>query len=251
MATKTISCRAHGGTFTIEARRGRPPVNCTGDNQCSAVAKPRKAAAARKRVSAMTTAPVNVKADRDAAAIKAARQRAIAQPTDKAPASAVRVVNFANEGVSKAQSARERLEPLGWKVSARKDGTDVILSAVRGEERLSLRWTDAGELKDQQYDMWSEVPARNNKPASKLPFNPDEISDRDLIRALAGTTVTWWNALAQANETAVVSAERVAIVHAYDGKGDETPADRVLTFVDYSGGGFRSFRIGALLKIGR
>lgn len=94
-------------------------------------------------------------------------------------------------------------------------------------------------------------PSDNGMPKHALPFDPDELSDSELIRAISGMEVTWWNRIAKSRESATVSPDKVNITHAYNATGDEVPGDRVITFVDYAGSGFRSFRAGALLKIGK
>jgi hypothetical protein len=131
-------------------------------------------------------------------------------------------------------------------------GPDMIeMTATRGEELLTIVW-QAGSLFSQNYSLWSTMkPSDNGMPKHSLPFDPDELSDSELIRALSGMEVTWWNRIAKASESATVSPDKVNITHAYNATGDEVPGDRVVTFVDHSGSGFRSFRAGALLKIGR
>ena len=250
MNTKTITCRQHGGTFEIPARRGRPPVKCTTDNPCSSV----KANAKVRPVSKPERVASEIKNRRNDEAIAAAKARTLRTEDLKTATGGPlmptkRVPNYANEGVTKGQEAKARLEALGWKVNGKRDGENVLLTATRGDETLIMRWAPMGGLLSQEYSLWSETPSRNNKPASKLPFDPDEVSDRELIRLLAGTKITWWNALGRSEETAYVSPDRVQVVHAYDGYGDEQPSDRILTFVAV-GGGFRSLRVGALLKVG-
>lgn len=159
-----------------------------------------------------------------------------------------------NPSIPKAHAARALLEPQGWKVTGRAsfEGEEAHASilAMRGEEQLHMVWVDGG-LVAQQYSMWNmETPAKNNTPDHKLPFDPDEMTDAELVRAISGMKVTWWNRIGQMTENAIVSKDRVQVQHLYDGKGDETPADRVITFTDMGGDGFRSFRVGALLKIG-
>jgi hypothetical protein len=63
-------------------------------------------------------------------------------------------------------------------------------------------------------------------------------------------TAIWWNRIAQGEEKATLPS-RVQVTHTYNGVGDETPADRVITFVDMAGSGYRSFRVGALMRIGK
>lgn len=244
---KTITCREHGGTFSIEPRRGRPPVKCSEGNRCTPVEQIASKIPVRKSAPRERRLPiereVTTKATRDAEAIAAAKARVTANATKAA--------KQISAGVDKALAAKARLEPLGWKTTGTKDGTDVVLSGVRGEERIAIRWNASGDLVWQQYDLWhSDVPKKNGKPASNLPFDPDEVPDKEIARMLSGTKVTWWNVLAGAEQSAVISGTKVSIGHAYDSHGDEQPSDRVITFVDATGAGFRSFRLGALLKVG-
>ena len=106
-----------------------------------------------------------------------------------------------------------------------------------------------GQCVSQEYSLWSDKPSANNKPAGSLTFDPDECTDRELIRALAGCKVTWWNKLGQFEQTAIVDAGKIQIEHLYNSIGDETPGDRIIKFIDKGNGGFKAFRLGALLKV--
>lgn len=177
-------------------------------------------------------------------------------PMRKAPKKTAEVTTRVNPSVPKAHEAKARLADLGWTVAGRawfdavtKAGYAEIV-ATRGDETLIMRWIN-GNVEQQHYALWDvDRPANNNTPANDLPFDPDEIPDSELVKILAGMRVTWWNKLAQSNESAVASASTIEITHAYNGIGDETPADRIVKFVAMNGGGFRAFRLGALLKIG-
>lgn len=331
MSKKAINCRTHGGVFTIEARRGRPPVRCTEDNPCTKadnraddtprrtveiqghkieVPKRVKAAvsAAAKEVKAKPAKPVETqyrmqlmsaeeleqislvnlqkfcalvgytklaeltskkalirgilkaREARDGKPTElpaALTRKSTRKPAEPAP-EAAEVVTRVNASVPLAHAAKAQLEALGWKCSARayfdtlnerKDAGIVAFEASRGTERISILWAD-GELISQQYSLWNvDKPSDNGKPASQLKFDPDELSDGELVRHLSGMTVTWWNKLGQMEEKAVIPS-KLSITHSYDGKGDETPADRVVNFIDMSGHGFRSFRVGQLIKVG-
>lgn len=275
---KTIQCRDHeGGTFQIPSQRGRPPVRCSAQNPCTvspltvARAKsPRRTSIERETPPARSTRqatpaqikraaeraatePRMTKAERDAAVLQAAKRRVLQTSTVKAPSSAVVVRTGDTPSVAKAKAARELLAPLGWHCTARvmlPDTDQIELTASRGEELLNIIWRD-GELKGQHYSLWNTLkPSANKTPAHSLPFDPDEMPDRGLVDAIRGMKVTWWNRIAKSEETAVVSPDKVAVVHTFNGTSEEVPADRVITFTDYSGSGTRSFRVGALLKIG-
>lgn len=130
-----------------------------------------------------------------------------------------------------------------------------------------MTWQN-GTLVKQDYTLWNvDIPKRNNKPESKLGCDPDEVPDKELVRILSGMKVTWWNSLGQKEETGVIPVDRtveddkakggsrhipaqIRISHMYTGTGDEQPSDRIVTFNDFGGNGSRSFRVGALLKIG-
>lgn len=237
--TKSLICRTHGGKFTVESKRGRPPVRCTPDNPCSELS-----AIPREKRRVLTT-------EEKVKAVKAAAK----DLSERIEVAKARVNTAPNPSALKAHEARYRLEPLGWQVTGRawrEEGAPMAeITAVRGEETLMLKWID-GVLVDQHYSVWDvDKPSANNKPVGKLPFDTDEMPDRKLVQAISGMKVTWWNALGQSEETAIIPGTKVVIEHAYSGIGDETPADRIIKFVDVAGSGFRAFRVGALLKIGK
>jgi len=162
-----------------------------------------------------------------------------------------------------ALAAKKSLEAQGWTVNGRAwiDPVEIApgetlggvycteIMAARGEERITINWR-GDKLVDQQYSMWDmEQPQNNDMPEKGLSSEFDEYTDRELVSAMAGQKVTWWNKLGKNKETAYCP-DSVKIVHVYNGIGDETPADRVVTIVDHGGTGFRSFRVGQLLKIG-
>jgi hypothetical protein len=165
-----------------------------------------------------------------------------------------------NPSLALAQEAKRRLEALGWTVKGRAWVEDLMedpnpaalaqVTAVRGDETISLTWQD-GTLVDQNYSLWSETPSDNGMPAKKLSFNPAEMTDGELVRAVSGMKVTWWNALARSNETAVVG-KKLTIEHIYDTieNGGTDAVKRLIKFVDLNGSGFRAFHVDALLKVG-
>lgn len=307
MTLKSITCREHGGTFSIEAKRGRPPVRCGEqtngmvyplcDMAPRAQSKRRVTEALEKpevqeKVKGLTlaqwrkaakdagfgAATINRmktpgqfrqllgivgdvarvtagKAAEEIAQVTAARHpEVVARRSRKAAQPASEVETRVNPSVPKAHAAKAQLEPLGWTVTgtASFEGEDGLarITGSRGDELIIIVWRN-GLVASQEYILWNtDVPKKNNAPARKLPFDPDEMTDAELVRVIAGMKVTWWNKLGTFAETAIVSKDNVKITHAYSGTGDETPADRVITFVDMNGEGFRSFRVGALLKVG-
>lgn len=238
MEYKQITCREHGGQFMVPVKRGRPPVRCSEDNVC-AVAKKTSVNGGRR--------PTHT----NMAAVTAARV-ATKRLTKAGPEEAPTVVRN-NPSVPFAFAAKKALEPQGWKVSGTKDDAEMIATVVatRGTETITLMWRD-GKLIDQRYSLWdTDKPVKNGMPKRRLNFIPEVMSDQELIRELVGYRITWWNALGKTTETAVVPNSRVKVEHVFSGVGmDEVEDDRMITFVDAAGTGFRSLRIGALLKVG-
>lgn len=270
--TYKIKCREHGGWVVFAQHRGRRRVSCTEDNQCDAVKIeiPRKVAVRpvstpervasefkNRRVFDVAThaRTVNKTARRTEQALEQHYAASDAhQTTKQPPQSKSEPRSQRSEGRVKAEAAKSLLEAQGWTVAGkawRKDDHDyVTVVATRGEEMTSIMWVD-GALTDQHYSLWNtELPSRNGKPQSKLSFNPDEIPDYELAAIIAGAKVTFYNRLAKAEESFTVSREKVTIEHMYNGKGDETPGERVVKFVDANGHGFRAFRLDQLLKVG-
>lgn len=261
MTLKALTCRTHGGIFKVPAKRGRPPVKCTPENKCTRVDEHHKAdvAEARKRIAEAQMATVSVKTEYTNGNQATKREINHARKVKSRQDRKVRPVSVAqNLSLPLALAAKERLTALGWEVKGKgdKDGSAVI-TAVRGEELLTLTWRD-GKKVDERYSIWDTLrPAENGhgQPGTQVRFNMEEISDKELVDLLRGQKVTWWNRLGSNQETAIVSGKNMKIEWIFktddDGhREDPTPLDRILTFVDPSGSGYRSFRLGALLKVG-
>lgn len=137
------------------------------------------------------------------------------------------------------------LEAHGWVVSVTAD----TIMAARGEELIHLVWNEKGECA-QTYSLWNTDGQNNGRPAARIPFDPEEIPDAELVRLLSGRRVLWWNRLSRGTEDAIMSASSVSITHIYSGMGAETPGDRVISFVDRDKTGHRAFRLSALLRVG-
>lgn len=254
MTTKQITCREHGGVFHIPVRRGRPAVKCSEDNPCMKITMNVNA----KKVAAIA----NEKAKRapKAPALPAELTRTRKTSTVKrVEAAIVRTAQSISNGrksgnpsLPMALAIKERLEPQGWTVRGRAENSvGAVVTASRGDELLVITVVN-GEVVSQDYSLWNtDKPSVNGKPKSHLAFDPDEIGDRELARMLNGMKITWWNVLGQREETAVVKGEKIVIEHCFSGSGDEVPGDRIVKFVDHEGNGFRNFRLGALLKVGR
>lgn len=234
MTLKRYKCRDHGGIFTIESRRGRPPVRCSEAHPCNAhkIETPSPKAPVHKAVANRTT------------------------PTKlSAPAEARKAASEDTPSLVGAKAAKEFLTTNGWIVRGKgwhKDGSDFAsVTATRGEEMIYIIWRE-GVCVDQQYSLWrTEKPSANGKPESKLTFDPDEVPDAELAQLLVGSKVTWYNRLAGRAETAYCGRERITIEHGYNATGDETPGERIIKFIDADGQGFRAFRLDALLKVGK
>ncbi len=87
-------------------------------------------------------------------------------------------------------------------------------------------------------------------PKRRLKFNPDEMTDGELIRALAGMQVTWWNSLAKSEERFTVGTKTLSVEHCFSANGAEDTSRRIVKFVDMNGAGFRHFHVDSLLKVG-
>lgn len=266
---KTITCRAHGGTFTVESVRGRPPVSCGGPNdECDAypveagdglddmsVIELKKLALdegystiTRLGKKASLIDAIRIQRQKNAKSMRTEEIHAAleAEPVPPTPAP--------NSTLAMAKTAKERLVPLGWLCKGRGWAEDGVLHAellcTRGEEMLLMHWA-AGALVSQSYSLWQTTkPEVNGKPRSSLSFDPGELTDQELIRRLAGMPVVWWNSLGQNEMKGIISGTKIQIEHAYDGKGNELPGDRMVKFNDQADGGFRAFRVAALLKVG-
>lgn len=269
---KSITCREHGGTFEIESRRGRPPVRCTDENPCTAnpiirvktatggkrikaKAVPRSPEARLAQARAENPRPVRTREQVVDAGV--AESATPVRRTRKPAVKPAEVTTTVNLSIPLAHAVKGRLEPLGWLCKGRAwfaEGPESIgmaeVTASRGEELLTIAWAD-GTLVNQDYSLWNmEKPSKNNKPATRLRFDPDELTDSELVRELSGMRITWWNSLGQTEETGIVSPTKITIEHSFSGSGEETPADRIIKFVNLNHGS-RSIRVGALLRVGR
>lgn len=239
--TKVITCRTHGGTFRVPIKRGRPPVNCTPENKCR---KPKQTVGA--------VAPRTMERARaDSAAIRGTTGKAEvpAKPAEAAPVPPQQQ----SPGVRKAFQAKAQLEALGWECKGSKAEGKAVLTATRGVELLVVTWDlMEGKVITQDYTLWDTTvgTGRNGKPPSKLTFDPEETPDAELVRELSGMKVTWWNSLAQAETSDVVQPGTIKVEHSYESNGDEVYGDRIVKFIGYGGGGFRAFRLAALMKVG-
>lgn len=260
----SYTCRAHGGTFFVPIRRGRPPVKCTEDNPCK---QDNERAPKRTRREAVEAAmPIGKTAKAPAPVTTEERKRnseairSIAKHTGLRESQIVITNPGSNRSVLLAQAAKAELEALGWTAKGRgwieQPGDPELpttlemaeVTAVRGSESLVITWND-GTAYRQDYNLWHSRRSLNGAPARKLKFNPDEMTDRELVRAIAGMKVTWWNVLGKSEESYAVG-DRISIEHFYADNGDEDTGRRIVKFIDRNGRGYRHFHVEALLKVG-
>lgn len=259
MERKAVQCREHGGTFYIPVKRGRPPSRCSDGNPCDMVGKPAvRRTTALARQDARTRPETGAQRSKRAANVKAAEKATQAReippkkPTRNRPEAGPVTVRH-NPSIVFARQAKDQLEPLGWNLKGRQwtDEDEIAWAEVtgtRGEETIAIRWAD-GKFVSQDYSLWDadKSPGQNNRPKSRLPFDPNEMTDDELARELAGRHVTWWNRLANNTETAIIG-DKLKIEHTYTG-GNETA--RQIHFVDATPnhGKFRAFNVDALMKV--
>lgn len=206
----------------MEARRGRPPVRCSEKTPCTRVDSP-----AKPKGGTMTRTTSNA-------------PEVIHDPTKPI-----------NPSLLLAKAAKERLVALGWTVEGKAGLGEhywAEISASRGEETLLMRWIDQ-ELTAQEYSLFSEKPSDNGIPSSALGFDPNEITDLELLERIRGMKVTWWNTLAGASQNAVIGG-KVSIEHIHDQGEHYDASKRIVKFIDRNAGGFRAFHVGALVKVG-
>src|SRR5688500_2735181 len=248
-----VTCRRHNGVFKVPVRRGRKPVKCSEDNKC--VRHPDYVSPAL--IDSEPAKPKSVLTDSNGQWTgelpKLSKRRRELRTSVQKPAE---VTISMNKWVPLAKAAKEHLETQGWhNIRGRvyREAVDQYaeVTASRGEEHILMVWRN-GILIDQKYHMWANghTPEKNNRPKSQLDFDMDEVTDRELVQLLSGQKVTWWNRLGTSQESGTV-ANKVTITHTFiGGTADENPGERVITFVDHGGGGYRSFHASALIKVG-
>ena len=273
---REASCRDHGGKFYFANRRGRSPVRCTEENPCDMVKRPSRKAAmvTRKTVAGVPNVKVHAPAETRSkrppkttlpveSSLRTTQRCSCPEMDGERHVRGIKGCKYATKGaptvvrhnpsIQFAGKARERLEPLGWNLKGKagfdEDGIAwAMVTGSRLEETIVLRWEN-GKLVDQIYSVWNSdaSPGMNGRPRSRLPFDPDEMVDSELIRELAGRKVTWWNNQANGTEHAIIG-DKLQIQHNFTG-GNETA--RMILFVDKTAGrpAFRAFHVGALMKV--
>jgi hypothetical protein len=266
MEYKTLTCQEHGGEFRIPRKAGRPPSRCSEAHPCTMVKPPKSTKKATTDVAARTAEtrkgkmPTKTKQTRPAKSVQSTKRRPDrqedAKPATKSRPAASDVTVRHNPSVVLAKRAKDQLEPLDWNLKGRAwidedDHAWAEVTGSRGEESIVLLWQD-GKFYSQDYSLWDadKTPGQqplSPKPKSKLPFDPDEMSNAELAKELSGRTVTWWNRLGGSQEHAVIG-DKLKIEHAYTG-GNET--SRQVHFVDKTPNhyAFRTFNVDALMRV--
>lgn len=240
MATRTIICRDHGGRYTYESARGRQPVRCKPDNPCD---------------HASNEIPVGPPKGKRGPVLETAQERKEALERAESNGAARK---SSNPSLPLAKAAKLQLQAVGWTVAGKAwaewpdepdDGNSVpvlcaSLNASRGAETLVMEWRDA-RISDQQYSMNYERPSENGYPPNKLGFDPEELTDRELVDRIRGMRVVWWNTLGNSTESGTIG-NKVSVEHVFD----DNTGKRLVKFIDHGGQGFRAFHVNALLKVG-
>lgn len=286
MELKQLKCRVHGGYFKVARKAGRPPTKCSADNICDQ--HPAFSGATFKKTRTSSGGRLPAKAVAAPSRRRRRAEKVVETPTPKKPKPTLRGINRAalntgsrcdcpelnanhekgiegcryatrgaptvvhhNPSVPLAFEAKRLLEPLGWTVKGLPfDGEGVVVTGQRGTETISLTWIK-GKLVKEHYSMFpSDVPTVPGMPRKRLPFEPSEMDDAGLIKALSGKKVTWWNLLGQKRETVTMphrADQKIKVERLMNGHGDETA--RIVSFVDQDGTGFRAFNVNALLDV--
>lgn len=256
MATRTIICRDHGGRYTYEATRGRQPVRCKPDNPCDHASNetpiiralpitPQREAKLQAQIAAYSP-PKGKRGPVLETAQERKEARELAESNGAAP-------KTSNPSLTSAKAAKAQLEAVGWTVEGRawvdasddeSNGLWVEIVASRQAETLLMQW-HGGYLVQQDYSLNYERPVDNHIPPNKLGFDPEELTDRELVDRIRGMKVVWWNTLGNSTESGTVG-NKVSVEHVFD----DNTAKRLVKFVDHGGHGFRAFHVSALLKVG-
>lgn len=282
-----VECRTHKGIFRVVKKPGRRPVKCNVKNPCTKASgqestqdKPvlppgrrdlrmRTVTPGKVTVSRVEQVASHIKNNRIAERrlaekagvvenVSAVGRRIKARATQQEPSTESVQKPPENATLFLAMKAKEQLAANGWEVLGEAwldDGHDyAALNATRGEELITALWRD-GEAISQEYSLWDNgnmaknVPAKQPEPNTKLGFDPDELSDVELLRAINGQRVKWVNRISGGEESAVIDAKMVQIQHTYiGGTADENPGDRIVKFVD-KGRGYRAFYVKQLCAV--
>lgn len=245
-ALKSLECREHGGTFKVPPKRGRPPTRCGGSYPECDMAGNRKAVGtlgpkAKQRAEQTLSLPA------EGTPVEAA------ETVPKSRRKASPVVVHHNPSIPLASHAREQLEPLGWQLTGKAwfdeedDAGWASVEGHRGVEHIGL-WFRDGKLHSSDYTLWDAAKeSTNGRPKSRLPFDPEELTDAELAVELRNRKITFWNRTGKSRETAVIR-DKFQIKHGFD-FSEEGEYYRNVEFIDRETGGYRAVAIASLLKV--
>ena len=277
MKTVPVQCRTHGGIFRAPKRPGRRPVKCSAERPCTKASgqestedkptlsnnrrylrtstlKPGKVTVRTVDALERVDSGVTTAVERIASSVRK-RQSAVAQqesPTESIQSRAE------NKTLFLAMQAKEELVAKGWEVVGEawldEEHDYASITATRDEELITALWRN-GEAVSQEYSLWDNgnmaknIPAKQPEPNKALGFDPDELSDVELLRAIAGQKVKWLNRISGGTESAIMDPGAIQIQHTYvGGTADENPGDRIIKFVD-KGFGYRAFYVKQLSAV--
>jgi len=251
-----LQCREHGGRFQKPAgRRGRNPVKCNPDEGwgCSAVET------AIEKPKRRSKRPIEVMEDVPTKPQYVKNHEAVSGLT-VSPAPARKLPQGAQASKAARDAATATLEGLGWITSGKGwkeiDNYHASITANRGPETLYLEWRNGTNIENDYAILDTETASDNGgMPATNLPFDPETVSDGELVQYISGSKISWWNRVGGMVESGVCgdpTAEngvRVSIEHVYSGIAGPAGVDRLIKF-NLMESGTRVIKVGALVKVG-
>lgn len=172
--------------------------------------------------------------------------------------------------LGRAETFARTAEEAGWETKIKNDPerNRSVVHARRGQEQFSFAWVDGKFEKGRHKVAGTETPWSNVKAAIRmmqqpedviyreadtgciirLPFDIEEADDKVVLAALADHTVTWRNHLTGGQESGRTPRGglhfKIEQHPVYENNGE-----RIVTFADQYGGGFRSFALSQLLEV--
>lgn len=171
---------------------------------------------------------------------------------------------------SKAAIFASYAEECGWEVDRIKDGDYRTVEATRGTESLICTWVGdkvIGELgeywigEEQIRKIPNAAAGRRILEAEFTPPKPksqpqrkltgedmQDMTPEEILEAISGHKVTWVSEMTGKEETYTVplNGSKTQVLAGY-----YSPDEWYVTFCDAEGGGYRTFRLKNLIKIGR